>query len=791
ATTNFKTLTPNRPAPAGFTVSVYDNLTGETNLNPIANHLAQTPDGMHDFNHPIFDFNTFPDFQNAYPTLTDGDQFTILWEGGMDLTRAPTGTYTFGTASDDGSVVYIDLTGDGDYDDPGELVVDNNGNHGRRERTGTADLTELRCYNLAIAMYENTGGQNMEFKVRFGPGHAYSNLFFVSGWPTNTRPFGITCPLPVFGIQNTGVSNLAPDRADLMAEMDASGSVFCVEAFWGTTNGGTNLALWTHQVHLGCFTNVMDVPFTHTPAGLLTNTVHWYTYRITNCSTSVWAFPSISFKTLGQPVVDNAPGPDSQPFGEAWLQGTLLDGSEADITVYFGDNDGDTNPANWDVAIDLGRWSEGSGAVLRSNLLYGVQYYYRVFASNAVGTAWANSTTHFKTLPPNLPAPPGLQVSVYDTLFGPANLDPISNLFAQTPDGTHDFNNSIFDFNNYADFQTAYPSLTSNTQFTILWRGAMDLTRAPTGTYTFGTASDDGSVMYIDLNNDGDFADPGELVVDNNGNHGRTELMGTATLDQRRCYPIALAMYEQGGGENMEFKYRLGTGHAYVDLFFFEGWPTNTQPFGTTCPIDVFGIQNTGAANIDTNQADITALMSASISVFEVTAYWGPNDGDTNSILWSNQTSLGWFTNVSDVALSVPATGLVANTTNWYTYRISNCATVVWATPSFDFLAAPTTNCAVDTDGDGMTDCDEICAGTDPMDPNSFLWVQIALTGTQTVYQLTFPTEPGQTYAVETSLNLFSNGWNTIFSNLPGLGTARMLLHTNPTGRAYYRIRVE
>ncbi|MEM7393368.1 MAG: thrombospondin type 3 repeat-containing protein [Verrucomicrobiota bacterium] len=97
----------------------------------------------------------------------------------------------------------------------------------------------------------------------------------------------------------------------------------------------------------------------------------------------------------------------------------------------------------------------------------------------------------------------------------------------------------------------------------------------------------------------------------------------------------------------------------------------------------------------------------------------------------------------------------------------------------------------VDTDGDGMEDCAEICAGTDPFDANDFLWVHIDYLVSNGVNQLTFPTISNRVYWIEINSNLLSNGWNTIRSNLPGLGTNRVESHTSTAERIYYRIGVD
>jgi len=83
--------------------------------------------------------------------------------------------------------------------------------------------------------------------------------------------------------------------------------------------------------------------------------------------------------------------------GVTQLRGTLTNGP-ADVSLYWGGSDGGTLTGNWANVILLTNTSNGAFSANVSNLLYGMTYYYRTYASNTNGAAWAMSTSNFTAL---------------------------------------------------------------------------------------------------------------------------------------------------------------------------------------------------------------------------------------------------------------------------------------------------------------------------------------------------------------------------------------------------------
>ncbi|MCH8922785.1 MAG: LEPR-XLL domain-containing protein, partial [Planctomycetes bacterium] len=109
--------------------------------------------------------------------------------------------------------------------------------------------------------------------------------------------------------------------------------------------------------------------------------------------------------TIPEPAsVANLPASDISAFA-AQIGAELLDtgGDDPDVLLYWGDDDGGTNPAAWDNVIPVGSGGVGSYTAGIADLTHNTPYFYRAFATNLSGGAWAASTATFTTLLLGLP----------------------------------------------------------------------------------------------------------------------------------------------------------------------------------------------------------------------------------------------------------------------------------------------------------------------------------------------------------------------------------------------------
>ncbi|MEM7392028.1 MAG: DUF2341 domain-containing protein, partial [Verrucomicrobiota bacterium] len=205
----------------------------------------------------------------------------------------------------------------------------------------------------------------------------------------------------VVAVENLPATNIVYGSAWLNGRLGGDVSAHEVTLFWGPTDGGTDPGAWSSSASLGIF-NVFSTTLTYRVTGLSPDTTYYYTFQATSGTGTVWAGSSQSATTelFSVPVVTDGPGALPVPGGFN-LHGELLAGDLAEVAIYWGDNDGGTDPAAWDHAIDFGRLMNGAFSSNISGLVSCGTYFYRVYASNDLGEAWTSPSTGFEA-----PSPP-------------------------------------------------------------------------------------------------------------------------------------------------------------------------------------------------------------------------------------------------------------------------------------------------------------------------------------------------------------------------------------------------
>lgn len=105
---------------------------------------------------------------------------------------------------------------------------------------------------------------------------------------------------------------------------------------------------------------------------------------------------AIQFLQMGVPSVDNEPGPIMTGFGMVeGLRGRCS--GNAKVWVYWGTNDGQMVKSDWDTNAYMGSVNESPVSFTNwtGRLDLNTTYYYRYYATNVYGDAWAPSTTNF------------------------------------------------------------------------------------------------------------------------------------------------------------------------------------------------------------------------------------------------------------------------------------------------------------------------------------------------------------------------------------------------------------
>lgn len=116
-------------------------------------------------------------------------------------------------------------------------------------------------------------------------------------------------------------------------------------------------------------------------------------------------------------AVGNGGGATNVTFQSALLRGILKcpEGTQAVVAVFWGPQDGGTSSSNWAHAVRLGERKAGPFDTAVTGLTARTTYFYRCFARNAAGDAWAEKPAMFVTPPEPGPAYP---LRVWSRIWG-------------------------------------------------------------------------------------------------------------------------------------------------------------------------------------------------------------------------------------------------------------------------------------------------------------------------------------------------------------------------------------
>ena len=173
---------------------------------------------------------------------------------------------------------------------------------------------------------------------------------------------------------------------------ETGGQIPAITVYYGTSDAGTDAASWDHAVQVDA-----AIDFSVFVDGLQENTQYFYRSFATHDSGSAWSPATFDFQTLTSrpPQITNVAAREVGGTS-ANLEARIDDtGNDAPVvTLFYGKNDGGTNPAGWQRAIDLGVQSE-SFSFRVTNLEPNTDYFFTTRAVNANGTAWSATSVDF------------------------------------------------------------------------------------------------------------------------------------------------------------------------------------------------------------------------------------------------------------------------------------------------------------------------------------------------------------------------------------------------------------
>lgn len=346
----------------------------ETGNVSAQSNLAVAPTYLKGLRYSFYEGNwsALPNFNNLTPvssgiinnfvTTVRGsrtDYYGIVYTGYIEITAS--GTYTFYSASDDGSKIWVNNT----------LVVNNDGLHGvSPEKSGTINLN-VGYYPIRVEYFEQAGGDGLTIRYS-GPGISKNTI------PDARLREGFTMP----------TAPAAPAKPTLVVQSYKS-----IRVNWTAYSGtGTEIEVLRSTVNDGNLINwkiAATVPASQTSFvddKLNASTTYYYRLRAINSGNiSAWT-ATTGATTQALPPLPAAPGSLSvqnvalSSIGLSWVDNS---NNEDNFEVYrsVGNNSG------YEKLVTLGA---NSTSYTDIDLLPHTLYHYRVVSKNVTGSS-ANS----------------------------------------------------------------------------------------------------------------------------------------------------------------------------------------------------------------------------------------------------------------------------------------------------------------------------------------------------------------------------------------------------------------
>ncbi|MDD5523472.1 MAG: DUF2341 domain-containing protein [Kiritimatiellae bacterium] len=506
--------------------------------------------------------------------------------------------------------------------------------------------------------------------------------------------------------------------AVLNATLAAPGSFGDVWAFWGVSDGGTNVAGWVSSNFVGTYTDVSSTNISCTVTGLLPDVTYYFTFLATNTQDTVWTKPSRTLRTSFSPSVyphkmkitfsgydkpetltnfpalvtfsENLPNflygqfkPEATDLrftdetettelnyeldtwntngsSRVWVQVPQLT-NNCSIWAYWGYADAVIAPA---YTTNGATWSQN---------YQGVWHFNSTNTSNMSLDSTANrfDGTNFGCTP--VQGPLGAAMS----FNGSSNYVDCGNVLSP---GNDLWTVSVwFNWNGVSGEMLMYSK--ENIYIGRVSGGYVDYAWQPHWAWDAGQNY---QVAPGQWNHTAMVYDKVNQVLYGNGvpQFARSQAVTNMGVNTNPLYFGRRNTAGWFGGSLDEI--RISNVARSMNWIWAEwlGQVSNSY-FNTYYPVT--GVKNVSASGITSTSAVLNATLYASNTEFYVSVCWDTNNWGTNITLWANTNYVGAWTNVDSTNISCLVTGLISDTRYYYKFSATNAANSLQSPDVLDF----------------------------------------------------------------------------------------------------------